>query len=96
MLQRVQTEVSQPGGIGMAVDTKDATLIAKLVQQKFAQLIVLIFQAVIGRAAVGLRAYFAFINVSTMSRLLIADLFGLIESLSDWVIFIRSNDSMTR
>jgi hypothetical protein len=35
----------------MAVDAKDTTLIAKLVQQKFAQRTLLIFQAVIGRAA---------------------------------------------
>ena len=66
MLQGVQTEVGQPRGIGVAVDTKDTALIAKLVQQKFAQRILLIFQALIGRAAIVFRAYFAFVNLSTI------------------------------
>ena len=32
MLQRIETEISQPRGVGVAVDAEHATLFAKLVQ----------------------------------------------------------------
>ena len=44
MLQRIESEVSQPCGICVSVDTEDATFVAKLVQQYLAQLFLSLIQ----------------------------------------------------